>query len=87
MKEGREGFGDLVGLVGEGGGDDGVSLMTGVREGEGWAGVVFRRLAGRGFVVDLDGRGRPVLIMVLLRIMAAVDRYMCVYAFILFYAR
>jgi hypothetical protein len=32
MKEGGEGFGDLIGL--DGGGDDGVSSTTGSREGE-----------------------------------------------------
>ena len=34
MKVCGEGFGDLAGLDGEGGGDDGVWLTTGVREGE-----------------------------------------------------
>ena len=68
MKEGGGGFGDLAGLDG----DDGVSSGTGSREGEvdrrgsreGWVGVVFSRLEGRGSGLDLGGRGRPILIIV-----------------------
>lgn len=70
MKEGGGGFGDLAGLDGDD--DDGVSSGRGSREGEvdrggsweGWVGVVFSRLEGRGSGLDLGGRRRPILIIV-----------------------